>query len=58
MSMEFKHTHTDIQGNITSNISYVLEDDSGISEVIEAFRYFLLAVSFQPATIDEYIGGE
>lgn len=56
--MEFKHTHTDIQGNITSNISYVLEDDSGISEVIEAFRYFLLAVSFQPATIDEYIGGE
>ncbi len=56
--MAFTHTHEDLKGNVTSSVQCIVYDDSGIHEVMQQFRGFLLAVSFQPATIDKYIEAE
>ncbi len=56
--MTFTHSHTDLQGNIVSSITYTVYDDGGIHDVMQEFRRFLLAVSFQPETVDKYIEAE
>lgn len=56
--MTFTHTHTDLQGNAVSSITYTAHNDESIHEVMQKFRRFLLAVSFQPETVDQYIEAE
>jgi hypothetical protein len=36
-------------------VEYELSDESSISEVVDAFRSFLIAATYHPDTIDEYI---
>jgi hypothetical protein len=56
--MTFTHSHQDLQGNTVSSITYTVYDDGGIHDVMQEFRRFLLAVSFQPETVDKYIEAE
>jgi len=56
--MEFKYTSRDLQGNELAEISYKVYEGSGIDEVMQEFRRFLLAVSFAPETVDKYIEAE
>lgn len=53
--MTFTHSHTDLNGNVTTEIKYTVHEDGGIDEVMQEFRLFLLAVSFCPETVDKYI---
>ena len=53
--MIFLHLNNDIKGKPISEIEYMVHEDSDIHEVMQEFRRFLLAVSFQPATVDKYI---
>lgn len=56
--MTFSHSHKDLHGNIISQLTYTLYEDSGIHDVMQEFRRFLLAVSFQPETVNKYIEAE
>lgn len=57
--MTFTYSNTDLQGNTRSAITYtVYDEDAGIHTVMQEFRRFLLAASFHPETIDEYIEAE
>lgn len=56
--MTFKHKHIDYLGNVVSEIEYKVYGDEGIDSVMQEFRRFLLAVSFQPGTVDKYIEAE
>lgn len=56
--MTFTHTHKDLHGNVVSEIEYKVHDDGGIHDVMQEFRRFLLAVSYQPETVDKYIEAE
>lgn len=53
--MTFTHTHEDTRGNIVDSIQCILYEDEGIHGIMQTFRRFLLAVSFQPETVDQYI---
>lgn len=56
--MTFSHSDIDLQGNIVSSITYTVHQDSGIHDVMQEFRRFLLAVSFHPDTVTQYIEAE
>lgn len=57
--MTFTHSNTDLQGNLVSSVVYTVYDvDAGIHDVMQEFRRFLLAASFHPDTVDEYIEAE
>ena len=56
--MTFKHSHTDPAGNIVSELEYTVHEDGSITDVMQEFRRFLLAVSFHPETVDKYIEAE
>lgn len=56
--MTFTHSHQDLKGNITSSIEYTVHEEGDIDDVMQEFRLFLLAVSFQPTTVDKYIKSE
>lgn len=47
--------HRDVHDEISTEITFKLNNDSGIHEVMQEFRRFLLAVSFTPGTVDQYI---
>lgn len=53
--MEFKYTHKDIRGEISTEISYVTHDADDLHSVMQEFRHFLLAVSFHPDSVEKYI---
>ncbi len=53
--MIFKHIHKDLQGQIISEITYEVHQESGLDEVMQEFRQFLLAVSYHPDTVSKYI---
>jgi hypothetical protein len=57
-TMEFLHTRRSLEGNILSEISYCMYTEGNLYDVMQEFRRFLLAVSFQPGSIDEYIKAE
>ncbi len=54
----FKHIHKNFEDDIESDVEYTVYGDPDIHRVMQEFRRFLLAVSFQPATIDKYIEAE
>lgn len=56
--MTFTHSDTDLQGNITSSVTYTVHNDGGIHDVMQELRRFLLAVGYHPETIDQYIEAE
>jgi len=56
--MTFSHSRKDLHGNIISHLTYTVYEDSGIHDVMQEFRRFLLAVSFHPKTVDKYIETE
>ena len=56
--MTFTHTHEDLRGNTVSTVQMVVYEDSTISDVLQEFRRFLLAVSFSPETVDRHIEPE
>ncbi len=56
--MVFTHVHKDLYDNIENNIVYTVHNDASIHQVMQDFRRFLLAVSFQPGSIDQYIEAE
>lgn len=51
----FNHVHKDLQGNVAVEIEYRVHEECGIHDIMQEFRRFLLAVSFNSASIDEYI---
>ncbi len=53
--MTFKYEYEDLRDKLACEIEYTLHDDSSIHEVMQNFRRFLLAVSFHPESVDEYI---
>ena len=50
--------HKDHNGKVTTEITYKVHNDSHIHDVMQQFRNFLLAVSFTPGTVDQYIESE
>lgn len=56
--MEFNWVHTDYQGNITSEIIYKVLEDGDLSNTMQEFRRFLLAVGFHPESVNNYIEEE
>lgn len=56
--MTFTHIHQDLRGITEASVTVTLYNDIGIHEVMQEFRRFLLAVSFHPETIDNYIEAE
>lgn len=58
MVMEFKCVHEDFAGRPQTEITYIIHDDADLHAVMTEFRRFLLAASFQPGSIDEYIKAE
>lgn len=56
--MEFRHVHTNLQGKPTVEIVYTIKDVGDLKEVMQEFRNFLLAVSYQPGSVDQYIEAE
>ncbi len=52
--IEFIYTQKDIiiEENI-DKISFQLEDDKDIQEIVGIFKRFLLACSYQPGTVDK-----
>lgn len=56
--MTFTHTHQDLKGLTEASVTVTLYNDGSIHDVMQEFRRFLLAVSFQPETVDKYIEAE
>ena len=56
--MTFTHTHQDLKGMTEASVIVTLYNDDSIHDVMQEFRRFLLAVSFQPETVDKYIEAE
>lgn len=54
----FKHERTSFTNDPDVSIEFTLHQDEDIHKIMQEFRRFLLAVSFQPGSIDEYIIGE
>ncbi len=52
--IQFKSTWDDEAVEVKMTIHKV----EGLSEVMQEFRHFLLAIGFQPGSIDEYIEAE
>jgi hypothetical protein len=52
--IEFKHEHIDLYGKSQSEITYVSHSE-GLDEVVQDFRNFLLAIGYQPESVDRYI---
>lgn len=58
MSMEFKCTHRDLQGRDTTVVTYTVLETGDIYDVMQEFKYFLLATGFQPETVNKVIPEE
>ncbi len=56
--LTFTHVRRNFQGDIETQIKYSIFNEGGIDEVMQEFRRFLLAVSFHPNSISEYIKEE
>ena len=56
--IEFKYIHTDLNGQLSTEISHKVHSDEGLQDVIQEFRRFLLAVSYHPDSVDQYIEAE
>jgi len=56
--MTFSHTSRNLKGDIDASITYTVYNDASIHEVMQDVRRFLLAVSFHPDVIEEYIEAE
>jgi hypothetical protein len=56
--IEFKHEFKNIRGELVSEVSMKIYADEGLDDIVQEFRRFLLAVSFQPGSIDKYIEAE
>lgn len=49
--LEFKR----IDEKLGEVLCYRVKEDLTIDELMQEFRYFLLALSYQPGTVDKYI---
>lgn len=56
--MTFKYTHTNLSGRLVSQVEHIIYDSGDIHEVMQEFRRFLLAVSYHPDSISEYVEAE
>jgi hypothetical protein len=57
--LEFKNTHTDWKDDrVCETVQLIVYDDETLSEVMQSFRKFLLAVGYHPESINEYIEAE
>lgn len=54
----FKHVKDKDNKYDLSDITFEVEGNLTLSEIITEFRSFLLASGYQPGSIDEYIKGE
>ncbi len=57
MKVGFYAEHKDTRDKVTLSVHIVSYED-GLSELIQTFRNFLLAVGYQPGSIDKYIEAE
>jgi hypothetical protein len=55
--MKFSHEFRDLSGKLVSTVKFELLVDDSILDVLEAFRSFLVAVTFSPEQVDKYIKG-
>jgi hypothetical protein len=53
----FKHKYTDLNGHTSSEVEYTCHDDS-LSELLQAFRLFLLAIGYHPDSVNQEIEPE
>lgn len=56
--MEFRSVHKNVRNEVTEEITLTIDEDGDLHDVMQAFRRFLLAVSFQPGSIANYIEAE
>lgn len=56
--IEFKHEFKNIRGELVSEVSMKIHEDESLEDIMQEFRRFLLAVSFQPVSVDKYIDAE
>lgn len=54
MKIEFKYEFNDLSGHKTIEIHHVTYA-SELEQIMQDMRYFLLAIGFQPNSIDNYI---
>lgn len=54
----FTQSHVDLNGHLVNEIVYTVHNEGNIHDLMQDFRRFLLAVSYQPGSIDQYIEAE
>lgn len=54
----FTHTHENMHGEVVNEIVYKVHEEGNLHDLMQDFRRFLLAVSYQPGSIDQYIEAE
>lgn len=54
----FKNTQKDERGDIKSTVTYTVQYDLSLPELMQEFRYFLLSCSYSPESVTKYIPEE
>jgi hypothetical protein len=58
MTTEFKHIHKELSGRPISEINVILHQDLDLTEMVQEFRQFLLAIGFHPEGVEKHIESE